>query len=78
MRLINRSIIVSLIAGAIGVTVTSSLVGQNAKQTVPHYAGPREDVPVPRPGMTPQKAGQICSGSSRNGGCTKMYVSNAG
>ncbi|MEW6131503.1 MAG: cysteine hydrolase [Acidobacteriota bacterium] len=31
-----------------------SLVAQNAKPTVPHYAGAREDVPVPRPGMTPQ------------------------
>lgn len=55
MRLINRSIIASLIAVAVGLSVTTSLVAQNAKPTVPHYAGPREDVPVPRPGMTPQK-----------------------
>jgi len=55
MRFISRSIVVSLVALALGLTATPSLVAQNAKQTVPHYAGPREDVPVPRPGMTPQK-----------------------
>jgi nicotinamidase-related amidase len=51
--LIFRSIIASLTALAISLSVTPSLFAQSAKPTVPHYAGPREDVPVPRPGMTP-------------------------
>jgi nicotinamidase-related amidase len=51
--LILRSIIVSLTALAISLSVTPSLFAQSAKPTVPHYAGPREDAPVPRPGMTP-------------------------
>lgn len=55
MKTITRSIIVSLSAIAAGLTVTSSLMAQNAKATVPHYAGPREDAPIPRPGMRPEK-----------------------
>lgn len=41
-------------AAAAGLIATSSLAAQGAKPTVPHYAGPREDVSVPRPGMTPE------------------------
>ncbi|MFA6954444.1 MAG: cysteine hydrolase [Thermoanaerobaculia bacterium] len=52
MSSITRWIFASLMAIAI---FTPSLVAQTAKPTVPHYAGPRDDVPIPRPGMTPQK-----------------------
>ena len=55
MRFISRSIITTLAAVAVGLIATPSLVAQSAKPTVPHYAGPREDASVPRPGMTPQK-----------------------
>lgn len=55
MMFITRSIVALSIAVAIGLTVTSSLVAQNTTPTVPHFAGPRADVPVPRPGMTPEK-----------------------
>lgn len=55
MKLFNRSITALMIAFAIGLGATPALVAQNVKSTVPHYAGPREDVPVPRPGMTIQK-----------------------
>ena len=54
MRFIDRSII-ALTAVAVVLTLTPSLPAQSLKPTVSHYAGPREDVPVPRPGMTPQK-----------------------
>lgn len=54
MKLTIQSIIAPLAALAAGLTVTPSFA-QGAKPTVPHYAGPREDVAVPRPGMTPQK-----------------------
>ena len=50
-----RSIIGSLTAVAVGLAITSSLLAQSAKPTVPHYAGARDDAPVPRPGMTPEK-----------------------
>jgi nicotinamidase-related amidase len=49
--LIFRSIIASVTTVAISLSVTPLLFAQSAKPTVPHYAGPREDVPVPRPGM---------------------------
>jgi nicotinamidase-related amidase len=55
MKHIHRSFIASLTAIAVTLTVTPSLVAQSAKPTVAHYAGPREDVPIPRPGITPQK-----------------------
>jgi nicotinamidase-related amidase len=51
--LILRSIIASVIAAAISVSAAPAPLAQTAKPTVQHYAGPREDVPVPRPGMTP-------------------------
>lgn len=52
MRNVKRSIIAILIA--VG-TAATPLLAQNTKPTVPHYAGAREDAPVPRPGMTLQK-----------------------
>lgn len=55
MKFMTQSIIAPLTALAVGLTVTPSLVAQSAKPSVPHYAGAREDAPVPRPGMTPQK-----------------------
>ncbi len=55
MKRTNSSIFFSLTAAAVGLLLTSSSVAQSVKPTVPHYAGPREDVSVPRPGMTPKK-----------------------
>jgi nicotinamidase-related amidase len=55
MNWFNRSIIVSLTAVVIGLPLTLSLYAQDPKPTVAHYAGPREDAPVPRPGLTPKK-----------------------
>lgn len=52
MRILKRSIIAILIA--VG-TAATPLFAQNTKPTVPHYAGAREDAPLPRPGMTLQK-----------------------
>lgn len=52
MRNLKRSIIAILVA--VG-TAATPLLAQNTKRTVPHYAGAREDAPVPRPGMTLQK-----------------------
>ena len=53
MKQIYRSLIAS-IATAASLAVWP-LAAQDAKPTVPHYSGPREDAPIPRPGMTPQK-----------------------
>lgn len=55
MKHITRSLIVSLVAIASSLTVTHLLVAQSTKPTVPHYAGAREDAPIPRPGMTPAR-----------------------
>jgi nicotinamidase-related amidase len=55
MRLATRSIVRSLTILVVSFAATSSLLSQSAKPTVPHYAGAREDAPIPRPGMTPQK-----------------------
>ncbi len=55
MKFINHLIIASLTAITVGLTVTPSLFAQSAKPTVSHYAGPRGDAPVPRPGMIPKK-----------------------
>ena len=55
MKLTTGSIFVSLTAAAVGLLLTPSPAAQSVKPTVPHYAGPREDVSVPRPGMTPRK-----------------------
>ena len=54
MSTTNRSIIATL-AIAVSLTVNPPLSAQDAKPTVPHFAGPREDAPIPRPGMTLQK-----------------------
>jgi len=53
MRL--TSIAASLTAVTVGIIAVPSLAAQDAKPTIPHYAGPREDVSVPRPGMTPAR-----------------------
>lgn len=55
MRLVKRSIIASLFAIAGSLTVTHLLTAQSTKPTVAHYAGAREDAPIPRPGMTLQR-----------------------
>lgn len=55
MTFITRPLIVSLCAIAPGLMVTHSLLAQSARPTVPHYAGAREDAPIPRPGMTPAR-----------------------
>jgi biuret amidohydrolase len=55
MRLTTRSIVRSLAILVIGLAATPSLWSQSAAPTVPHYAGAREDAPIPRPGMTLQK-----------------------
>jgi nicotinamidase-related amidase len=55
MTLLTRSIIASSAAVIVGLTMTSSLVAQNSRPAVPHYAGPRADAPVPRSGLTPKK-----------------------
>lgn len=46
-----RFIVASVIAVGIGGPVISPPIAQTARPKVPHYAGPRDDVPVPRPGM---------------------------
>jgi biuret amidohydrolase len=56
MTFAARLIIGSLTVMAIGLAVSPSLPAQTAKPTVSHYAGPREDAPIPRPGMTLQKS----------------------
>jgi hypothetical protein len=55
MRLITRSIIPALFVVAGCLTLTHLLPAQSAKPTVAHYAGAREDAPIPRPGMTLQR-----------------------
>ena len=53
MNIVFRSVVGSLVA--IIIPVTLSVYAQDPKPTVPHYAGPRTDAPVPRPGLTPKK-----------------------
>jgi nicotinamidase-related amidase len=55
MTMLTRSIIAAVAAVIVGLTLASPPFAQNAKPTVSHYAGPREDAPVPRPGLTPKK-----------------------
>jgi len=55
MRFTYRSVVWSLAIVVVGLAASSSLRSQAAKPTIPHFAGPREDAPVPRPGMTLQK-----------------------
>ena len=55
MTIFIRSIVASLTAVVVSLPLTSPLYAQGLKPTVSHYAGPREDAPIPRPGMTPKK-----------------------
>jgi nicotinamidase-related amidase len=55
MTVVIRSIVASLTAVVISLPLISSLHAQDPKPTVSHYAGPREDAPVPRPGLTIKK-----------------------
>ncbi len=55
MTMIIRSLVASLTAVVISLPLTSSGYAQDPKPTVSHYAGPRADAPVPRPGLTPRK-----------------------
>ncbi|MGE0040308.1 MAG: cysteine hydrolase [Vicinamibacterales bacterium] len=54
----NRAIrlsVTALLLAAASVAAAPLARAQQATPTVPHFAGPRADVPVPRPGMTPVK-----------------------
>ena len=55
MTMFIRSIVVSLAAAIVSLPLTPSVYAQDPKPTVSHYAGPREDAPVPRPGLTIKK-----------------------
>jgi biuret amidohydrolase len=55
MTMFIRSIVASLIAVVVSLPLASVLYEQEPKPTVSHYAGPREDAPVSRPGLTPKK-----------------------
>lgn len=55
MTLFIRLIVTSLTAVVVSLPLTSAVYAQDPKPTVSHYAGPREDAPVPRPGLTPKK-----------------------
>lgn len=55
MTRIIRSIVASLAVVILSPPLVSPVMGQDQKPAVPHYAGPREDAPVPRPGMTPKR-----------------------
>ncbi len=53
MKIVIRSIVGSLVLATL--SLTSSAWAQEPKPTVSHYAGPREDAPIPRPGLRPKK-----------------------
>lgn len=55
MTMFVRSIVVSLAAVVVSLPLISVVYAQDPKPTVPHYTGPREDAPVPRPGLIPKK-----------------------
>lgn len=55
MTRIIRLSVATLFVIAAGLAVAPLVVAQRAAPTVPHFSGPRTDVPVPRPGMTPVK-----------------------
>jgi len=55
MTMFIRSIVVSLAAVIVSLPLTSAVYAQDPKPTVSHFAGPREDAPVPRPGLTIKK-----------------------
>lgn len=46
------SLLLGLVALAGGLASAPDLVAQQATPSVAHYAGPRADAPIPRPGMT--------------------------
>ena len=50
-----RSIVMSLAVIVVSLPQISSLHAQDSKPTVAHYAGPRADAPIPRPGLTIKK-----------------------
>ncbi len=50
-----RSIGISLAVVVASLSQMSSLHAQDPKPTVAHYAGPRADAPIPRPGLTIKK-----------------------
>ncbi len=52
---INRSIVASLALATLSAMVMSPAWAEAPKPTVSHYAGPREDAPIPRPGLTPKQ-----------------------
>lgn len=52
---INRSIVASLALATLSPMLVSPAWAEDPKPTVSHYAGPREDAPIPRPGLTPKK-----------------------
>ena len=55
MTMFVRSIVASLAAIVASLPLTPSVYAQDPKPPVSHYAGPREDAPVPRPGLTLKK-----------------------
>lgn len=55
MRLVSRSIAFTALALLVSLVAVAPLSSQSAAPTLPHYAGRRADVPIPRPGLQPQK-----------------------
>lgn len=55
MTKVLRFIVASLTAVAVSLPFISFLHAQDQKPTVSHYAGPRADAPIPRPGLTIKK-----------------------
>ena len=55
MKIIIRSIVASLAIVTLSHPLISSAGAQEQKPTVSHYVGPREDAPIPRPGLRPKK-----------------------
>ncbi|MDR4473649.1 MAG: cysteine hydrolase, partial [Nitrospira sp.] len=55
MKTIIRSIMASLAIVTLSPPLMSSAGAQDPKPTVSHYAGPRADAPIPRPGLTIKK-----------------------
>lgn len=55
MKIINRSIVASLALATLSPMLMSAAWAQDPKPTVSHYAGLREDAPIPRPGLTPKQ-----------------------
>ena len=64
MKIIIRSIVASLAIVTLSHPIISSAEAQEQKPTVSHYAGPREDAPIPRPGLRPKKGRVAVVGQS--------------